>query len=63
MLTSTAADLRARNARKLYDEWSGYYVLRKLFMGAWIDVRQLSRDEALTYRIAPDEALELRWSK
>jgi hypothetical protein len=43
--------------RQLYDEWGGHYVLRRLLMGAWCDVRPLSRSEALTIALRPDEAL------
>lgn len=60
-MLSESADILARCAAQLYDEWGGYYVLRKLYNGAWWDVRQLDRSEAMTYRPGPDEALELRW--
>jgi hypothetical protein len=62
-LTDTLADLRAETARQLYDDWRGCYVLRRLFMGAWQDVRTLERDEAAVYRTRADEALEAKWEQ
>lgn len=62
-LTSTSAANRAALIVQLYDEWHGFYMLRRLFMGAWIDVRPLDRAEALTYRCKSDEALELKWEQ
>lgn len=60
-LTSTTATIRAQCSAQLYDEWHGFYMLRRLFMSAWIDVRPLDRAEALTYRCKSDEAVELKW--
>ncbi len=59
MLTETSAELRRRCALQLYDEWGGHYVLQQLICGVWCDVRPLSRDEAMTFRMKDDEALEL----
>lgn len=60
-LNAGAAAMRAACAAQLYDEWHGYYVVQRLDAGAYIDVRQLSRDEAMTYRTQSDEVLELVW--
>ncbi len=57
-LPVAAATNRARCASWLYDR-GGHYRLRRLFIGQWVDVRDLGRDEAMTYRTAQDEALEL----
>lgn len=56
-LHSDASKNRALLVAQLYDEWGGYYILQRLEAGAFVDVRPLSRDEALTYRTANDEAL------
>lgn len=46
---------------QLYDEWSGWYVVQRIEAGVYVDVRPLSRDEAVAYRLASDEALSARW--
>lgn len=55
-------DSRRRNdpavlAAQLYDEWHGYYILRKLINGQWVDVRRVERAEAETLLPAVDEGL------
>jgi hypothetical protein len=45
---------------QLYDEWGGWYMLRCLRQGRWVDVSMLSRLEAVWHRPGKDEALELR---
>ena len=61
-MNDAAAANRVALVEQLYDEWHGYYVLQRLDGGTYVDVRPLSRDEALTIRPAPDEALELKWN-
>lgn len=58
-LLTAVADLKADLVHQLYDEWRGYYLLRRQVDGQCLDVRPLSRAEALTYRCAPDESLRL----
>lgn len=58
-LTDTADSIRARLAAQLYDEWGGYYILRRLVDGRYQDVRPLNREEAETIRLHGDEALRL----
>jgi hypothetical protein len=55
------AELKQALVEQLYDRWHGWYMSQRLFMGQWQDVRVLSRTEALTYKCAKDEALNLRW--
>lgn len=60
-LNADAAAMRAACATQLYDEWHGYYILQRLDGGAYVDVRRLIREEALIYRTASNEVLELKW--
>lgn len=59
MLNADAAANHARLVAQLYDEWGGHYSVQRLEGGVYVDVRPLSRDEALTYRTRQDEVLEL----
>lgn len=59
-LTAAAAN-RIACVAQLYDDWRGYYILQRIVGGAYVDVRQLSRDEAMTYRTKKDETLRLVW--
>lgn len=47
---------------QLYDEWHGWYVVQHLFMGQYVDVRPLTRDEATAYKCKAGEALSVRWN-
>lgn len=64
-LAADSAANKDRLVAQLYDEWQGYYMLqqaqRDLFgvIVAYVDVRQLSREEALSYRCKAGEALRL----
>jgi hypothetical protein len=60
-LNDDAASNRIALVVQLYADWRGWYMLRRVEFGRWQDVRPLSRDEALTYRTRPSEALELKW--
>lgn len=62
-LNADAATTRAACATQLYDKWHGYYILQRLDGGAYVDVRQLIRDEAMTYRTQSDEVLRLVWKQ
>lgn len=60
-LNADADAMRSALALQLYDEWGGHYILQRLDGGAYVDVRQLGRDEAMTYRTQQGEVLELVW--
>ncbi len=62
-LAADAAANRAALIAQLYDDWRGHYIMRCIVDGAWIEVRPLDRAEALTYRLAADEALEIVWRR
>jgi hypothetical protein len=62
-LPADSAANRAACAAQCYDDWHGFYILRRLFMGVYEDVRALGRDEALTYRTGAGEALEVKWEQ
>lgn len=61
-LSSDAAANRIACIEQLYDDWHGRYILQRIEAGAYVDVKPLSRDEALTYRTANDEGLKLVWN-
>lgn len=58
-LAADAAANRAALVAQLYDDWHGCYVVQRLVNGAYVDVRQLSREEAMMYRLRNDETLKL----
>jgi hypothetical protein len=55
----TTAALRAALIVQFYDEWHGYYMLQMVMLGKYVDVKPLSKAEALLYRAKPGEALRL----
>lgn len=58
-----AAANRIACIAQLYDEWGGHYIVQRIDGGVYVDVRKLSRDEALTYRTASGEVLRLEYGK
>jgi len=56
-LPAVILDLNARLVARLYDEKGGYYLLREVLLGQYVDIRPLSRDEALTFYCGPQQAL------
>lgn len=44
-------------------QFGGHYVVQRIDGGAYVDVRKLSRDEAMTYRTASGEVLRLEWER
>lgn len=60
-LTADAAANRIALVAQLYDDWRGHYIVQRIDGGVYVDVRHLSRDEAMTYRTQSNEALELVW--
>lgn len=61
-LAADAAANRISCVAQLYDQWLGCYILQRIEGGVYVDVRQLSRDEAMTYRTLKDEVLRLVWN-
>lgn len=62
-LNADAAANRIACVAQLYDAWQGHYVVTRIEGGAYVDVKPLTRAEALTYRTRQGEALKLEWSK
>lgn len=58
-LAADAAANRIACIAQLYDEWHGRYIVQRIVDGVYVDVRQLSRDDAMTYRTAGDEVLKI----
>lgn len=58
-MTLAAAANRIALVAQLYDDWHGHYIVQRIDGGVYVDVRPLSRDEALAYRAASDEVLRL----
>lgn len=46
---------------QLYDEWHGFYILQRLEVSVYVDVRPLTREEAVECRLAHGQALSVRW--
>lgn len=60
-LAADATANRTALVAQLYDRWGGCYVVQRLDGGAYMDVRPLSRDEAMTYRTRSGEVLRLEY--
>jgi len=56
-LPDVISDLNARLVARLYDQHGGHYLLREVIGGVYVDIRPLSRDEALTFYCGPRQAL------
>ena len=56
-LDTVTLELNAALVARLYNEKGGHYRLIRIVDGKYRRVRELERDEALTYRCARDEVL------
>lgn len=62
-LPADSAANRAALVAQLYDDWHGHYMVQVVLLGRYVDMRPLDRAEALTYRCAASEALQVRWEQ